>query len=756
VQALCGKTGKSLWSFQLDGRVGAFRFLRADSGARTGTGLGLLAGDFEGSGYLDGLVVVTDRDILRLRHRPGETKWMAEVGGEGALTYADRGDSTRIQAVTLDGRILHVHPGDGRRLSQIRLESHGEGIREIRLADWDRDEYPDAYLFDSGGQEVHVVSGKSGALLRTYFVPVGAEVRCIEDLAGDSKPEFLVVQEADASLHCLCGRTRETLWTHTPEGPVWRNAILSLDLMDLDGKKGPEIVAAVRDSTRGGSGGRTIVSRIGPWGEWVTEEFIGGREWIGLAIRSGRTGALLGKVEVGRIGSFPRFFGPYPGPEDGRSVILLGSTSELVACSVEIETLRKPAKEGEKAPKVGKVLWRFPVRGEIRTVYLDPASPKGDPRVLAGDSTGDLFCLGLHTGERVWASRLGHEIRSLEHRPGPKDHPGELLVLGQRIVSLLSVDGSKVLWEMTLPDAVSSTARGFRHLFDLDGDGRMDLTLPLAGGRIVGILPGRKPFRIRDVRFDVKARAAMGAHLVAAARFEGALKWLDEVIAEKETPADVRAGAYHARAKALLRRKMPEKALAAFTKSLEYGPAVGQVRFERGLLYMGQKRDPEAERDLTEALEGKTLSPPARFQALEARARVCRRSGNLMGAIDDFTEYLKGQPNAWRTILERAETFREAGQWKRVTEECEKLTKKNRWDFRGHVLLARAYARTGMDAEAMKALRTSIERGFMGVAALQTEDDFNNLRSLPEFDDLVEELAERKEEWERERKRRGW
>jgi tetratricopeptide (TPR) repeat protein len=127
-----------------------------------------------------------------------------------------------------------------------------------------------------------------------------------------------------------------------------------------------------------------------------------------------------------------------------------------------------------------------------------------------------------------------------------------------------------------------------------------------------------------------------------------------------------------------------------------------------------------------------------------------------MGAIDDYSAYLKVQPNAWRAILERAETYREAAQWNRVIEECEKWTKRNRWDYRGPVLLARAYARTGMDEEAMKALRTAIERGFMDVDTLHTAEDFNSLRSLPEFEELVEALEEKKEEWERERKRRGW
>jgi tetratricopeptide (TPR) repeat protein len=755
VQAFCGKTGKTLWAYQLDGRVGAFRCHRAGSDARTSTGLGLLSGDFEGSGYLDGLVVLTDRDILRLRYRPGETKWMAEIGGEGAVSYAGSDASTKIQAVTLDGRIIHIHPGDGRRLSQVQLKLRGESIREIRLADWDCDDHLDAYLFDTGGQDVFVVSGRNGAALQSYNIPVGGEVRCIEDMAGDSKPEFLVVQETDASLHCLCGQTRERLWSHVPEGPVWMNAILSLGLMDLDGLKGPEIVAAVRDTTPEGSESRTIITSIGPWGEWVTEEYVGGREWIGLAIRNGRTGALMGKVEVGRIGSFPRFFGPFPGSE-GRYRVLLGSTAEVAACTVDGEKLRKPLKEGEKPPTVGKVLWRFPVRGDVRAVFPDPASPPEEPRILVADSTGDLFCLGLQSGKRIWASRLGHPIQGLEHRPGMKDHPGELLVLGQRTVSLLSLDGSKIVWETTLPEAVSRSAPGFRHLYDLDGDGRMDLTLPLAGGRIVGILPGRKPFRIREIRFDVKARAGMGAHLVAAGRHEGALKWLDEVIAEKNTPPAVQAGAFHARGKALLGLKKSEEALTAFTKSLELAPGEGQVRLERGLLYMQMKKDREAEMDLSGALAAPSLSPPGRFQALEARARVRRRCGDFMGAIDDFSEYLKGQPNAWRTILERAETYREAGQWNRVIEECEKWNKRNRWDYRSHVLLARAHARMGSDAEALKSLRTAIERGFMDVDALNTEEDFNSLRSLPEFNDLVETLEERKEEWERERKRRGW
>ncbi|MHC4779325.1 MAG: FG-GAP-like repeat-containing protein, partial [Planctomycetota bacterium] len=598
VHAFSGKTGRILWLYQLDSRVGSFAFERPGTGEGAASGIGILAGDFDGSGSMDGLVVITDRKVLRLRPRPGETKWMASAGGDGAIAYAGEGETERIIAVTLDGRILHYRTRDGQQIKQIRIRARGEGISEIRLADWDGDGYPDPYVFESGGQRVDVVSGMDGRPLKEYYIPLGAEVRCISDLNGDGKPDILAVPDGDEALRCLCGASGQTLWKVEHDGPSWAYRILSLDLCDVDGDETPEVIAAVHDSTREGSGEVVIVSRTGRWGEWITEEINRGRRWIGLEIRRGRDGSVLGTVELQSRGGSPKILGLFGKGDTGPPIMLIGNGAEVIACQLDLKKLKTPVGEGKKVPSLGTPKWRFPVRGQVTSALTDPTSDTGVFRVIVADSTGDLFCLDLEEGSLVWAARLGRPVRRLARRNETGNSREQIVALGERTVSMVSRGGEALVWETTLPDSIVLPPRGrFRTLVDLDGDGSEDLTLPLSGGKVVGILPERKPFKKRSILFDVEDRTTMGEHLETTGRPEGALSWLERVIGDGEAPAPLKARAHHRRGKALLTLKKPDEALESFSRSIEIDPARSSVRLDRGLLLIERKKDHEAEAD---------------------------------------------------------------------------------------------------------------------------------------------------------------
>jgi tetratricopeptide (TPR) repeat protein/outer membrane protein assembly factor BamB len=716
----------------------------------------VIGGDFEGSGLINGLVVATDHAIIRLRPQASGTAWVADVGGDATLAFGKSGDEDRILAVTRDGRIFHLTPKDGRQLKEIRTEKSEEGIREIRLADFNGDGLPDVYVFDIDGHTTHVHDGMHGKLLQTYHIPQNAQARHIADLNGDGRPDMLLTPEEGEAFVCFSGTTKPggadpLLWSLNPEAGPWGFSVYSTDLLDIDGDGRREVVSIEEDSSRKGGVSGTVRWRD-PRGVWV-ETVRSGRRWEGAVIRSAVDGKEFGTVELGSVGGLTRALLACPRAAGSRVFFVLMGT-ELLCCSVPSEE-KGNGEEGKEKGRKGKVLWRFDSRDSIGAVVKDPHAPVEEAKILVGDEGGDLYSLRIADGERVWARRLGRPIRHLAFRRRKGVNTGEILALGLQTASLLSAEAREVIWEVTLPDRVQvPNSPGFRFIFHLDGNGLEDLIVPLRGGRIMGIVPGKVPFRKRPIAFRREDELALGAHMVAAGRHETALSWLDRLLAAPDISPDLLVRTWFQRGEALKGLKKEEEALEAYHKALSVNPDDPETRVELGLLLASMKRNEEAVGELTTALQRTALPPRKRNQALIARARARQALGKTEEAIADFTAYLEENPRSRDARFEKAQALHALGHWPKVIEDCKKSLQQYRWDSRFSFLLARAYACMGMNDQAVEALQQAVKSGFNDLRAFWREPDLKGLRELDGYKTLLEILQKRqRRDWEEEEDR---
>ncbi|MCU0723051.1 MAG: PQQ-like beta-propeller repeat protein, partial [Planctomycetes bacterium] len=536
VLGLSGRTGKVLWAHELDSAADRTGFERpAGRGTGASGGVSLAAGDFEGSGYADGLVVASGRSLLRLQTRPGATAWRADAGGEASLAGATADGSAWVLAVTGDGRMTRLDPRDGGAAWRGRVRGGEEGIREVRLADYDADGFPDAFVFDNDGRTMTVASGRDGSVLCRRLLPTTTDVEWIFDADGDGAADVIVRDRRNDTLLCASGASGETLWTwdglepRFPGGPRPGAA-------DLDGDGRPELLVP----SAGGEG-----PEGGP----------------ALTVLDARGGASKGTLDLGDLACPVTVLGTFDAA--GGRLLLLGSPAGLAAC----------------ACPSGPVRWRFTTMGEVRAWAADSRPRAEGGGLLAGDALGGLYFLDPRDGSLLWARKaVDGPVLWAGFRPRAGKPSGQIVVLGSRKALLLSPGGKELLWETPLPDAVAVPRDGgFRFLLDLDRDGLDDLVLPLAGGRIEGVVPERRPFRARPLDLGAAEACFLASRMIAQGDPRAALRWLEGV----EKRPDARPGVvFSARIvsaqawKMLGKRAEAEKALEAAVEMAKRDPAI--------------------------------------------------------------------------------------------------------------------------------------------------------------------------------------
>jgi len=744
VYAFSGKSGETLWSFQLDAPVGAFTFRRG--GVLETVGVGAVGGDFDGSGYLDGLVVATDRAVIRLRPEPGGTAWRSEVGARASLAFAEGPSGPRILAVTPSGRMTHVDPAGGRVLFETMLARSVEGIREVRLAAFDGDAFPDVYVFDGDGLTATVYRGTDAKPLRRYRLPGNVEVKGIEDVDGDGTPDLLLEEEEGKDLFCISGATRQALWRFEPDGPEWAYNRYSVDLADVDGDGGKEVVCAVIDSSREGRMMETVTTTDASGSTVIRRVSSGG--WSGLVFRKASDGRKEGAVELGEVRSAPSLLAFVPAAEGKKPQLLVCFSDRLVCCTDPLGKGGGSSGGGGKVSAGGEVAWGFHTRGRIRAVLPDPGGGGEGGRVLVGDEGGDLFCLGLEDGRLEWARGVGRPIRRLSFLKRGGKTTGEIVAIGERRAVILSPGAREIAWETTLPERIHVPGHGaFPFLQDLDGDGGDDMVLPLMEGTLLGIVPEPERFRNRPLSFGREDRFAMGQHLLGSRRFRAALAWFDDVLAQEAVPPSMEVQAHAGRARALRGLSRTSEALDAFEAALVRSPQDAGLLMERAGLLTQLGRTAEAEKDLTAVLAHADASSGRRANAFLRRARLRAGTSRHEEAVEDFASYLKEKPKDTGARLDMATSLHALGKWDESAEACKEIESKRPWDGRPKILRARALARLGRLEESMKALEAAAEGGFVLLEQISEERDFDALRDLPAFEDLLDALAERRGRW---------
>lgn len=457
-------------------------------------------------------------------------------------------------------------------------------------------------------------------------------------------------------------------------------------------------------------------------GEWVLREVKSG-VWEGLVVLDGAGGAERASIEVPDVDEETRIELCLPGP-DGRGALLVLSVDNEAAC----------ASTGEK-----KVLWRFPTRGEVTAVSEFPFDPGSGKRVLVGNRAGDLFCLRAEDGSLAWARRTGRPVLGIGYRRKRGTPTGEILVLGSRTASLLSRDAARRIWEITLPDAVSVTgAPAFRHLWDIDGDGLDDLIVPLEGGRILGIRPGERPYREREIDVTPRDRLEIGTWLVQKRRQEAGLGWLEGVVGEPSVEVELKARALREAASAMEQIGRREEALKAFDAAVALDAGNAALLLERGVLLSALKRFEDAERDFSAVLDAAKADRVRSALAYHRRGRARMAQGKHREAADDFSKHLELYPGSVEILLARAGAMHALERWDAVVADCDAALEKNRWSPEAHVLRARALCRLGKAGEALDALKMGVKAGFKDARLLRNDPDFETIRDRAEFGELAD------------------
>ncbi|MDF1663553.1 MAG: protein kinase [Planctomycetota bacterium] len=140
---------------------------------------------------------------------------------------------------------------------------------------------------------------------------------------------------------------------------------------------------------------------------------------------------------------------------------------------------------------------------------------------------------------------------------------------------------------------------------------------------------------------------------LATTKFEKALKYAFRPDESQEIRLEM--------ARALKKRKLPDKALAAYSeilKSSKKGKIAGTAAFERGLLYSQREKLDEALADFTLAIS-LSLNPTDEYLA---RGRILMKKKQFQAALDDFSKLLSIKGDSFNGYLERGRAYAALGQ----------------------------------------------------------------------------------------------
>ena len=146
---------------------------------------------------------------------------------------------------------------------------HGQfGAAVAVLGDLDRDGRADYAAAVANGGRVLLVSGATGAVLRTLAPPAGADaafsagaLAAAGDVDGDGRPDLAVVSGADARTRLVSGATGAVVWA--AQGPAGTSAgfgVSAASIGDVNGDGRPDIAVGVPQAgPPGQAAGRVLV-----------------------------------------------------------------------------------------------------------------------------------------------------------------------------------------------------------------------------------------------------------------------------------------------------------------------------------------------------------------------------------------------------------------------------------------------------------------------------------------------------------------
>ena len=169
---------------------------------------------------------------------------------------------------------------------------------------------------------------------------------------------------------------------------------------------------------------------------------------------------------------------------------------------------------------------------------------------------------------------------------------------------------------------------------------------------------------------------------------------------------DADAASLLRRARLALTLKKYDAAAKAYSQGLE-ARADGAAYFERAQARMGQGRWAEAAKDLSKALD---LTPALASQGLHfMRGRARYKSGNIVGAVADFSRAVADNGDNARALIWRAIGAADLGDFDQALADAQRLVKLYPDQARSHAVLGDIYLKSGQVAQGLAAHRRAIE-----------------------------------------------
>ena len=204
---------------------------------------------------------------------------------------------------------------------------------------------------------------------------------------------------------------------------------------------------------------------------------------------------------------------------------------------------------------------------------------------------------------------------------------------------------------------------------------------------------------------------------------------------------------YRALSELHLQRGEKEEAIRAAKKAVELDPKNPFSHFQLGFIYSELWQPEEAARHFEEALRLDPTNLTAHFNLCLQYDRlkdIAKRNQSGERALPYFERHLKKNPDDQNKKMNYAILLEFLGRTEESLRIADELISAPNADGNTIYNGACIIARQGEHEKAIAALRKAVEKGFTNLEIFRSDPDLDGLRGMPEFEELMKKLEEKK------------